>query len=50
VSNSRAGILYKVLAFAHCPVITMSPILLSECGPRETTLHQSEVNFIAGVI
>jgi nucleotide-binding universal stress UspA family protein len=47
---TRAGIVYKVLAFAHCPVITMSPILLSECGAKENKLHPSEVNFIAGVI
>ncbi|MGO9436747.1 MAG: universal stress protein [Terracidiphilus sp.] len=47
---TRAGIVYKVLAFAHCPVITMSPILLSECGANEDKLHSSEVNFIAGVI
>jgi len=47
---TRAGTIYKVLAFAHCPVITMSPILLSECGAKAKKLHQSEVNFIAGVI
>ncbi len=29
---SRAGIFYKVLAYAQCPVITLSPIVLAECG------------------
>lgn len=47
---TRAGTVYKVLAFAHCPVLTMSPVLLAECGAKAETLHRSEVNFIAGVI
>lgn len=29
---TRAGIFYKVLAYAQCPVITLSPIVLSVCG------------------
>jgi nucleotide-binding universal stress UspA family protein len=29
---SRAGIFYKVLAYAQCPVITLSPVVLAECG------------------
>lgn len=47
---TRAGTVYKVLASAHCPVITMSPVLLAECGAKAENLHPSEVNFIAGVI
>jgi nucleotide-binding universal stress UspA family protein len=44
-----AGTVYKVLAFAHCPVITMSPIVLAECGAKEDTPRSSEVNYMAGV-
>ena len=29
---TRHGVVYKVLAHAHCPVITMSPAVLAECG------------------
>ena len=47
---TRAGTVYKVLAFAHCPVITLSPVVLAECGVQAEKLHPSEVNFIAGVI
>jgi nucleotide-binding universal stress UspA family protein len=47
---TRAGTVYKVLAFAHCPVITLSPIVLAECGAQAEKLHPSEVNFMAGVI
>jgi nucleotide-binding universal stress UspA family protein len=32
---SRASIFYKVLAYAQCPVITLSPIVLAECGAIE---------------
>ena len=29
---TRHGVVYKVLAHAHCPVITLSPVVLAECG------------------
>jgi nucleotide-binding universal stress UspA family protein len=45
---SRAGIVYKVLAFAQCPVITLSPIVLAECGAREDHPRSSEL-CLAGV-
>jgi len=45
---TRAGIVYKVLAFAQCPVITLSPIVLAECGAREDHPHSSEL-CLAGV-
>jgi nucleotide-binding universal stress UspA family protein len=32
---TRAGVVYKVLAYAPCPVITLSPIVLAKCGARE---------------
>jgi universal stress protein A len=47
---TRASSVYKVLAFAYCPVITLSPIVLAECGAKAEKLHPSEVNFLAGVI
>jgi hypothetical protein len=31
---TRHGVVYKVLAHAHCPVITLSPVVLAECGRR----------------
>jgi nucleotide-binding universal stress UspA family protein len=47
---TRAGTVYKVLAFANCPVITLSPILLAECGAPAERLQPTEVNVMAGVI
>ena len=44
---SRAGTLYKVLAYAHCPVMTLSPAVLAE-GGVQVERHASEV-FMAGV-
>lgn len=46
---TRAGTVYKVLAFAHCPVIALSPIALADCGAKEERIS-SEVNYMAGVI
>jgi nucleotide-binding universal stress UspA family protein len=47
---TRAGTVYKVLAYAHCPVVTLSPIVLAECGAKAERFRPSEVNYIAGVI
>jgi len=44
---TRHGVVYKVLAHAHCPVITLSPAVLAECG-LHAEHHTSEV-FMAGV-
>ena len=46
---SRAGTVYKVLAYAQCPVITMSPIVLAQCGATEEKPRTSQVNYLAGV-
>jgi nucleotide-binding universal stress UspA family protein len=46
---TRAGTVYKILAYAHCPVITLSPIVLAECGAKEDKPRLSEVNYMAGV-
>lgn len=44
---TRHGVVYKVLAHAHCPVITLSPAVLAEAGVHADH-HASEV-FMAGV-
>jgi nucleotide-binding universal stress UspA family protein len=45
---ARQGVVYKVLAHAHCPVITLSPAVLENCGAKSGKAHSSEV-FLAGV-
>jgi nucleotide-binding universal stress UspA family protein len=45
---SRYGVVYKVLAHSHCPVMTISPALMAECGVREAKPRLSE-DFLAGV-
>jgi nucleotide-binding universal stress UspA family protein len=40
---TRAGIFYKVLAYAQCPVITLSPIVLSVCGTNADRLNPAEM-------
>jgi nucleotide-binding universal stress UspA family protein len=44
---TRHGVVYKVLARAHCPVISLSPALLKECG-LHMERHRAEA-FLAGV-
>jgi nucleotide-binding universal stress UspA family protein len=45
---TRHGVVYKVLAHAHCPVITLSPAVLAECGVHGEKHRQTEV-YMAGV-
>jgi nucleotide-binding universal stress UspA family protein len=45
---TRHGVVYKVLAHAHCPVITLSPAVLAECGVHGEKHRQAEV-YMAGV-
>jgi nucleotide-binding universal stress UspA family protein len=45
---ARHGVVYKVLAHSHCPVITLSPEVLAECGVKYNKEHHAEV-FLAGV-
>lgn len=45
---TRNGVVYKVLAGAHSPVITLSPVLLAKCGVKVEKHLSSEV-FLAGV-
>ena len=45
---TRHGVVYKVLAHSHCPVLTLSPVVLSECGSKTEKLQPAEA-YIAGV-
>jgi len=44
---TRHGVVYKVLAHAHCPVITLSPAVLAECGVLAE--HHAPEMYMAGV-
>lgn len=45
---TRNGVVYKVLAHANCPVITLSPMVLAQCGLKPAKAHQDEA-YMAGV-
>ncbi len=45
---TRHGVVYKLLAHSHCPVITLSPAVLAQCGATGEHLTPVE-NFLAGV-
>jgi nucleotide-binding universal stress UspA family protein len=45
---TRHGVVYKVLAQAHCPVITLSPAVLAQCGANQEAHHPAET-YMAGV-
>ncbi len=45
---ARQGVVYKVLAHAHCPVITLSPVVLAAGGAGKEREHSGET-FLAGV-
>jgi nucleotide-binding universal stress UspA family protein len=45
---TRHGVVYKVLAHAHCPVMTLSPVLLAECGAKAEKMRAVEA-YMAGV-
>jgi nucleotide-binding universal stress UspA family protein len=45
---TRNGVVYKVLAHAHCPVITLSPVLLAEYGSKTENSRPPEA-YMAGV-
>ena len=45
---TRAGIVYKVLAYAQCPVLTLSPIVLAKFSAGEDHPRSSEL-CLAGV-
>jgi len=45
---ARQGVVYKVLAHSHCPVMTLSPVVLAACGAKDGKTQLAEV-FLAGV-
>jgi nucleotide-binding universal stress UspA family protein len=45
---TRHGVVYKVLAHAHCPAITLSPVVLAECGSKSEKTQPAE-SYMAGV-
>jgi nucleotide-binding universal stress UspA family protein len=45
---ARHGVVYKVLAHSHCPVITLSPAVLAQSGVRYIREHKTE-SILAGV-
>jgi nucleotide-binding universal stress UspA family protein len=45
---TRHGVVYKVLAHASCPVLTLSPVVLGECGSKAEKAHSAEA-YMAGV-
>jgi nucleotide-binding universal stress UspA family protein len=45
---TRHGVVYKVLAHAACPVITLSPVVLAECGAKTEKPRPAEA-YMAGV-
>ncbi len=45
---TRHGVVYKTLAHAHCPVITLSPVVLAACGSKSEKLRPAET-YMAGV-
>ena len=46
---TRHGVVYKVLASAHCPVITLSPSVL-EAGVSQKAITSPSESYLAGVI
>jgi nucleotide-binding universal stress UspA family protein len=45
---ARLGVVYKMLAQARCPVMTLSPVVLAANGAKMEWIHSPEV-FLAGV-
>ncbi len=43
---TRHGVVYKVLAHAPCPVLTLSPAVLADCGSKAETSHEA---YMAGI-
>jgi nucleotide-binding universal stress UspA family protein len=46
---ARQGVVYKVLAHSHCPVMTLSPVVLAACGAKKREKAQPAEVFLAGV-
>jgi nucleotide-binding universal stress UspA family protein len=46
---TRHGVVYKILAHTHCPVITLSPVVLARYGSKSEKLQPAEAYYLAGV-
>lgn len=47
---TRQGVVYKVLAHSQCPVMTLSPVVLAECGSKaDGEKVRSSEAYMAGV-
>lgn len=47
---TRQGVVYKVLAHSQCPVMTLSPIVLAECGSKDDPEKtRSSEAYMAGI-
>ncbi len=46
---TRQGVVYKVLAHSYCPVMTLSPAVLAECGSKAEKNRSSEA-YMAGIV
>ena len=46
---ARHGVVYKVLAHSHCPVMTLSPVVLVACDAKVEKAQQQTEVFLAGV-
>jgi len=44
---TRHGVVYKLLAHSHCPVLTLSPVVLAECGSKSENTRPAEA-YMAG--
>ena len=47
---TNADSVYKVLAYAHCPVLTLSPLVLADYGPSSEIVPPESANYLAGVV
>ncbi|HUX43260.1 MAG TPA: universal stress protein [Terracidiphilus sp.] len=47
---THASVVYKVPAYARCPVMTLSPVMLAGYGPARANISPAKVNYIAGVL
>ena len=45
---TRNGVVYKSLAHAHCPVITLSPVVLAQSGAKSEKIRAADA-YMAGV-
>ena len=45
---TRNGVVYKTLAHAHCPVMTLSPVVLEGCGSKKRNGDPAEA-YMAGI-